>query len=288
MKIAGFIFLFFLTSCLEAKVEPIERLGVYGDGLNIEGGLIPRRSLKSHQIWANVCFVLDRPLIDKTDLDEITADNPYRLKESSIPSYNECRAALIQALIMKYYLAKQDCGHIILNVHRNSSGPRHLDDLETILIKCLGEMDIHKIAPRKFQCGSTTLELQYGTKNLSGYDHADIVISISLVAGFNSEWPAGTAIIASKFTPFDVHSMIVAESGAFEIDNHLKSAIDDLLSLQSTRLIDNINREFHSPNLAKSGLKACRLTKRDFKEGRMLQVSGMFYPKQIPSTFEVY
>ncbi len=288
MKIAGFIFLLFLASSIEAKIEPIERLGVYGDGLNMEGGLIPRRSLKDHQIWANVCFVLDRPLIDKTDLDEITASNPYRLKESSIPGYNECRAALVQALIMKYYLAKQNYGHIILNVHRNSSGPRHLDDLETILIKCLDEMDIHKAGPRKFQCGSTTLELQSGTKNLSGYEHADVVISISLVAGFNPEWPAGTAIIPSKFTPFDVHSMIVAESGTFETNNHLRFAIDDVLSLQSKHLIDNINREFHSPNPEKANLKTARLTKKDFKEGRMLQVSGMFYPKQIPTTFEVY
>ena len=202
-----FIIIGILTcQIIEAKSLALRDLNLYGDGLNIEGGIIPRYALGENQIWANICFVLDRPLLNRLDLDEITKENPYRLKEASLPNYNEPQAALVQALILKYYIenAHRICGieeenlaHIIVQVHRNSSGPSHLDLLENFIKGFLQKHQPTLISSRVYQLGNCILELRHGyaSNDLNDYEGADVVISISLVAGLHEDWDSGTALI---------------------------------------------------------------------------------------------
>ena len=49
-------------------------------------------------------MILDRPLITGKTLEEITKDNLYPLKESSIEEYNELKVNKAYAQVLYYYL----------------------------------------------------------------------------------------------------------------------------------------------------------------------------------------
>src|SRR5690349_10394666 len=133
---------------LEAKKCSIEDLRFVADGLNIEGGSISRKYLREGQIWANLCVILDRPFVDGVEWEQLTNSNIFPLKEASILSYNEAQVNLTYALILQYYLthahkivnkADRETVRILIQVHRNTSGPRHVELLEQLLCECQSE-----------------------------------------------------------------------------------------------------------------------------------------------------
>jgi len=292
MRSFSFIIAFLLASqFVLAKTEPMCALPHYADGLDMEGALIWKRALRKDQIWANVCFVLDCPLHAKIDLDEITQNNPYPLKEASILEYNEKQVALITASILKYYILnthklskRQDdeVAVLVVQVHRNSSGPKHIKLLKHILNTCLEDV--------KLENNMCTIEFRFGTvlKNIDDYKEADVVLSISLVAGFNLKWKSGTALIPETFIPFDTYNMTLAKSLSYQPQNHLLKVLPEVIALATDGLIEEINSNIHSPNPKKDKQKARKLRMEDFHRSAILQSNGMFYPKQLPDHFEVF
>ncbi len=279
------LFLLIFTSLF--ATDQLSNLHCYGDALNMEGGLIPKFALTKEQTWANICFVLDKPLIEQKDLDEITAENSYTLKESSILDFNEPQAVLVQSLILDYYLKSKKPQHIMVNVHRNRSGPAHLDQLERMLQlqyqpKALGD--------RRYQIGAHTISLCYGTilDFAERFKEADVVFSISMVAGLNQKWKSGTPVLPEQFVPFDLHSMNLVTSGKYHSQNHLLEVLPEILALQNDKLIRKVNQLFASPNPSKKKVHAKKLTLNDFMKGVIFQANGMFYPKKLAKQFEVY
>lgn len=293
-----FLVYFLTTMCSlwGGETDLLSHLSHYGDGLNIEGGLIAKDQKKEHQVWANIGFILDRPLIEKRDLDEITKENTYLLKESSLLEYNEPQVAMIQALVIKYYIEN---GHLItnknrdepvrmvINVHRNRSGPAHIELLERLFQVCF--TDLKKIDYRKYATKKMVITLSYGTlvDFSDEFEDADIILSLSLFSGLNQAWSAGTALLPETFIPFDLHSMHLLFSDSSPSQNHLLEVIEKVLALQTALLITQVNEEFFSPNRKKRMLKAHWIQKEEIKEATILQANGMFYPKHMRNTFEV-
>ncbi|NGX57961.1 MAG: hypothetical protein K940chlam3_00862 [Chlamydiae bacterium] len=281
------LLLILITGSVNA--EYLSNLHQYGDGLNIEGGVIPKRVLKPDQIWVNFGFVLDRPFHNQTDLDEITMVNPYVLKESSLPDYNEPQTVLVQAQVLRYYLTQfEKPKNIRVHVHRNSSGPAHLDLIERIIETCLWDLEPMRIGERAYKIADNLVTLSHGAMTHFDFEDADIVISISLYAGIHTDWESGTPIVPEEFIPLDLHSMLLVTSATFSSKNHLLQVLPDIVKLQSLEIIDTINREFSSPNLTKEHLKASPLEVDDFMKSRIFQANGMFYPKKLSQRIEVH
>jgi len=274
--------------------DEMKELSRFADGLNIEGGVIPSQHLREGQIWANVGFILDRPFDNCVDLDELTQANHYPLKEASIRDYNEPQAALVQALAIRYYLlyGRELFGRPIrmaVHVHRNRSGPLHLRVIERLIETCLEDLGPDKIADRHYQILGHDVTLSHGTLRpfSEEFGDIDVILSISLFSGFHPRWISGTPALPEHFIPFDLHSLLMVRSAGFPSQNHLLKALPDMIGLQTAALIAKINQEFPSANPNKQW-KATPLDAGDFKRAIILQANGMFYPKQMKTTFDVY
>lgn len=255
----------FSQAVAEVMLQPLEELCLYGDALNIEGGLIAQRCLQENQVWANLCFILDRPLHDGVELREITKKNVYPLKEANITSYNERRAALATAAVLKYYIecahsvvSLDDCDYakIVVQVHRNSTGPMHV----RFLRKLIGLMGLETLDRGVTSDGAQLLvfprsqvemELRYGVQP-THYESAHIVLSIGVAAGLNSNWESGTVMLPCQFTPFDLHNMALMPSLTYTVNNHLSEVIEKVVAMQDKELLDAINHRYASANPAKN------------------------------------
>lgn len=304
-------FLIALIGFIEAKEEfPLDQLMYFADGLNIEGGTIAKDYLKGNQIWANLCVTLDRPFHDGIDWNQITQSNYYPLKESSILAYNEAKVNLAYALILSYYLKfahtltgkMQDQEvKIILQVHRNTSGPGHLELVKRLLDRCFPDLCKikfketnnfkHELFSYKILENNVQIAFCYGNLpeflgKAGKYENADIVISFSLVAGLHPEWESGSLLIPCKWIPLYLESMKLDLQAAYSVPNHLAQILNDILLHQEERLIKIVKNEFDSLNPFKKNI-ARKLTAEDFKKAILLQVDGMFNPSSLKSKFFV-
>lgn len=118
------------------------------------------------------------------------------------------------------------------------------------------------------------------------YKDADIVLSYSLVAGFNREWKSGSLLLPKQWTPFPLEKMCLYPNKSYCCRNHLLEVLDDILLTQTDELINCINNEFRSPNICKQQT-AQKLMRSDFKNANLLQVDGMFNPSKLPESFNV-
>lgn len=307
------IFLLMVSTQVLNSVElPMNQLKWVADGLNIEGGRIPSQYLEKGQIWANLCVVLDRPFEDGIEWQQLTNLNPFPLKEASLLDYNEAQVNLAYVSLMGYYMEhahqivhKPDnqTVKILIQVHRNTSGPRHIELLEQFLLECYPEWRgikqyLHSsskyalftyLFPNKnvevnFCYGSTPDKFEELAKE-GKYREVDIVLSFSLVAGLHSNWTSGSLLIPEKHIPFSLKDVTVSPQTEYSIQNHLIEAIPDIMRCQDQNVLKVINEKFRSLNPQKQHLMARLLTSEDFNKATLLQVDGDFNPSQLPLTF---
>lgn len=287
--------------CGEGIPQPLTEIWNYGAALNIEGGRIPKQYLGKGQIWANLCFILDRPFYNGVELKDITHANVYPLKEANIMAYNERKAALATSLVLKYYirnahklaaLAEQTPAKVVVQVHRNSTGAAHIRFLEA-LIRLLKEETEHLGTSDQgaellaFPQHKALLELRYGV-HPSSYESAHIVLSIGLAAGLHPSWQSGSIILPHRFVPFDLHAMVLMLNESYEVANHLVGVVEEVIALQDEQLLLAINHRFASLNPAKASEQTGALVKEDFLFATLLQVSGLFNPTQLPKEVSVF
>lgn len=287
MKKIIFFFLCFFAYAY-AQTRPLADLKNVADGLNIEGGSVCDY-LKEGKIWANLCVILDRPFADGIEWQTITDTNPFPLKEASLSDYNETQVNLAYALFLKYYIEqahsivkkpKTQPVKILLQVHRNTSGPHHLSLLREL---------VDLIDPKQ---ENVELIFSYGTRpehlaKEGKYDQADIVLSFSLVAGLHPQWPSGSLLIPKEHIPFSLKTLALEIDKKYLSRNHLLRALPEVIAQQNDNLIAQINARFPSKNPEKKGLRAKRLRSEDFKEATLLQVDDMFNPSRLPSQFSI-
>jgi hypothetical protein len=303
------------TNCYKTEfkaqdsVQKLSRLKSYADVLNIEGGLIPTHhfSKDKKQIWANLAVILDRPLLNGVDLNELSAKNIYPLKESSIPDYNEAKVCLAHLMLLKYYIGQahvvakkpdSEKVKIVIQVHRGSSAKFQIKNLETALETCFeGEFkqekspsvldNIHSFYKGIHKNIEVEFRWRYTPDAISHYEDADIVLSLSLVAGLSEELPSGSLTIPHKFVPMFLNNMVMKKSEEYEAPNHLTGKISEVLQNQTEEYVAIINKIFKSPNPDKASLNATALKVIDFKPVTVLQVEGLFNPKSLPKMFSI-
>lgn len=312
-RIIGFalFFLAVINHFLIAAEFPLNQLKKIADGLNIEGGTIYQRYLRQGQIWANLCIVLDRPFEDGVEWQELKNSNNFPLKEAVVLDYNESQVNFTYATVMHYYITHahqildkptNQIAKILIQVHRNTSGPRHTELLEQLLCECYP--DIEKIKQTTVSLSKSKYELFsyffpnmnvqvdycYGVapENLGTqekYNDKDIILSFSLVAGLHPEWKSGSLLIPDQHIPFYLKNVRLAIDEKYIVQNHLNQILYDLIKNQSDEVLQTINDHFYSFNPQKR--RAKKLLQEDFKNATLLQVDDLFNPSQLPQTFNL-
>lgn len=280
----------------------LHQLHTLGDAFNIEGGT-PFLKLNKHQIWLNLAVVLDRPLVDGKTLHEITTHNPFSLKESSIETYNEAQVNLAFTLITLHYLqhghtimkkAPEQDMHLVLYIHRNSSGKKQVKLFQSLIQAAIDKNNIVKnLEPKKnspsimdvwyFPEYKTTLEFRIGYEDymIGNYEDCDIIFSFSLVGGLNQKYPSGSLLIPEQFIPYAIDAHTIYKNQAYSVSNHLHQELPLILEHpEHEKLVEVINRTplFLSPNPVKNSLRAQKLTLQDFNKATIFQIPKNFNP----------
>lgn len=311
--IARFVIFLFLSinHSLEANDFPLNYLKFFADGLNIEGGVIPQKYLRKEQIWANLCVILDRPFEDGVEWQELTNLNTFPLKEATILDYNEAQVNFAYATIMHYYMtyahqivnkSEDQVAKILIQVHRNTSGPNQLELLKNLILRCYPHfqgvkqqrVDSSKYELYTYFFPTINVEINfcYGTApenlgEMKKYEEFDIILSFSLVAGLNPAWKSGSLLVSNHYIPFSLKQLNLFPKEEYFIRNHLKEVLPDLIENQSKEVLKLITQQFGSLNSNKSHMQAKPLTLEDFKEATLLQVDGLFNPSQLPPNFQL-
>lgn len=306
----AFLYFAAIAHLLIADEFPLNQLKQVADGLNIEGGTVYHKYLRQGQLWSNLCIVLDRPFEDGIEWQELTNLNNFPLKEAAILDYNEAQVNFTYATFMHYYIthahkllakSSDQIAKILIQVHRNSSGPRHVELLEQLLSQCYP--DLKKVkkneSSSKYELFSyffpnlnVQVDFCYGVapENLGEqekYSKVDIVLSFSLVAGLHPEWKSGSLLIPDQHIPFYLKNAILALERKYFVENHINHILKDLIKNQDDAVLEKINNHFYSLNPKKKHLKAKKLSEKDFKNAILLQVDGLFNPSELPSKFKL-
>lgn len=286
---------------------PTHEVKYLADGLNIEGG-IPYNSLKEGQLWANLCVVLDRPFEDGLDLAEITENNSYPLKESSIPTYNEAMVHYAFLTTVHYYIThaqeiskknRNRSARMVVQIHRNSSGKNHLNMLEELMKEAFKGLSPIKLGSAGmadntlfsyyYPESDLLVEYRFGYSplTLDNYEGQDIILSLSLASGFKPEWESGTLMIPEKFIPFNLQTMTIEQSNAYQVSNHFIKILPEVLEGQNFAVLQSVNTFYRSPNIKKLSQRAHMLSAVDFHSATLLQADGIFNPKLLPNSLNL-
>ncbi len=287
---------------LNSEKFQLNQIHKWADVLNIEGGTIPKK-LNKNQKWFNVATVLDKPYIDGIEFDFMSKNKKFDLKESAINDYNELQNYFVHITLLKYCI---DNAHILSNkknnenvkivvqVHRPKSGIKYINLLNEIICKAYPEFNSYKKLPGKLPLevfiyelpNNININFRYGSapQTLNDYEDVDIVISISLVAGFNPNLKSGDMVIPTKFVPMDLDTMILKFNEKYFVKNYFLEDLEKIVNSQDINLLTIINEYFKSPNKTKN-LKATKFNMDDFKEVTDLHVNKDFSPSLLPKEF---
>jgi hypothetical protein len=289
---------------------PLDSLRTFGDGMNVEGGSVAHKYLNERQIWANVCPIMDHPFVNGVEFRHIKEKNIYSLKESSVEGYNEPQVNYAFVEIVHYYLTNGHCIvqktpgetlNVVVQMHRNSSGPKHLTLLTQMLVACYPELRINEEGKSSFVYEHVVWQLpEINVRAIfyfsddpkflgeaQKYVAADIVVSLGLCGGLNPQYGSSTLLVPSSFIPFSVPKMSLSKTLQYSVQNHLLSALADIISRQSAYALRVINAQFISPNPSKSEQKARALVSSDFKQAVIIQSPDIINPSQMQANFQL-
>lgn len=311
--VLSFLFNFSLFQILADDCQyffPINEVHKFADVLNIEGGLIAQK-LNENQKWFNVATVLDLPFIDGVELEQLTTNNKFYLKESSIADYNELQTYFMHASLIKYCIdnahkisnkTSDDKVGIIVQIHRGSSGIKYLKILEKIIEGIFPDFsEFKKIESSYFNeqfayklPSKISVSFRYGyepkhytdiQEKLCIDNCCDIFISISLVAGFNKQLKSGDIVAPIKFIPTDLDKAQMNLKFQYNIKNYFYEYLPDILNSQNHEVLNFINENFKSPNGSKKHHKAKFLVSNEIKDVTVLQVNKNFNPSTLRTNF---
>jgi hypothetical protein len=255
---------------------PLKSIYLYGDGFNIEGSDLAK-CLSDSQVWCNLCMPLDMPIKNKETLAEITLNNPYTLKETSITEYNEVNVNLAIMLIINY--CESNKKNLLIHVHRGSSALRFIesciDMIKKQYVKVMNiENNILNINDKiliKFMNG-------YNVNEFKNYPNYDVIFSLSLMGGLNLEYTSGILTLPSVFVPFDTTNRIIDCTKMTKCRNYLIEILDDILNIDQSKFFGAVNHKSENPDKQHV---AQTLTKEMFKftDVTVLQINELYNPK---------
>ena len=248
----------------------------FGAGLNIEGGF-PYRDLQSSKstIWANLILVLDRPLIDMIDFDDIVKNNPYLLLENAIIEINERQFLTVYMLILEFYvlngskLVNKKDPTIVVHIHQDEN--------------CYPLIKIITSLLEKRNLMSSRIKFKTDKPNYQSMNHGkymcDILISLSQCAGLDPSIPAGALLCSDTFIPLDLQSSTLRLDSKYQVKNSLIEHSQEIFGQDCVNdIVKLVNTEYVSANPNKSGQIARRPVVGDLHHTNIIQVDRLWNP----------
>lgn len=249
-------------------------------GLNIEGGN-PGIDLGSDKIWACLCLVLDRPLIDDISFDYVMnsmKENAYPLLENTIDTINEKHMIAQMILVALYYieLAVEKCYRVVVfHFHQDkivhnliSIFDKYLHDLIKIIGINVGDVNI------KYRTDNR-IYLETDINN----DGVDIVVSFSQCAGLDAKYVPGTMLVPNEFIPMNFVKKIIYCHDKYTCKNDLVDNYIDVASkVYQQNIVDYVNDNYMSASKYKHENMATIVASDDFVVTTLLQVSDLWVP----------
>lgn len=269
--------------------------GVPGYRFRVAGGWKSKAMYKRYPegIWANLCVVLDRPLITGKTLDAVTSGSKaaeYALKESAIEEFNEQRVNLAYLLILKYYISFAPL-KITCQIHRGSSAKHQIAVIKKLLSESYGSR-YYEVSENTVRVtnglGVATIVFRNGYKidDCDHYGDSDCVISLSMVCGLEYGLPSGSLLLPDKFIPMDFkvdasgkpYDHVLYETMKYSVTNDLVHKMRDVLCEQSKKVVGLVN-SIPSKNPEKAHMTTEKLTYDDFHFGSTLaQIPSIWNP----------
>lgn len=311
-----FIFAFYsIASYIYAnfcRFTRIDELKFFNGGLNIEGGDPLKVIMKTNPntIWANIVIILDRPMIDNIIFDKLVkekADNNYPLLENTIQDLNEREflSAYLQTAL--YYIdysyrnfEKKESVKIVIHFHQDKLSISLIKIFDKLLkeLRVLCKLNEAKKIIIEYRNDCKIVNLQEDEKELLdvkvgetsnfyqlqqkdpnyNYGDADIVLSFSQCAGIYYRYKTGAILWPNKFIPYDISNKTIYESKTYFSDNHITESLYSIIESNRNKIVtDYLNENYESANKTKKH-KCVKLTKDDFINAPILQVSELWNP----------
>lgn len=260
------------------KYLSASKLSYLAPGLNIEGGN-PARDLNSNSIWACLCVVLDRPLIDNISFDNVMASvkkNNYPLLENAIPNLNEKQMfsqMLCTALYYVELMIKKSLTYLTIHVHQDIIAKNLITIFDSHFKKLMDNIGI------KYE----NLVINYRTdtghylKTSVNNDKIDVLISFSQCAGLDANLEPGSMLVPNEFIPMTDDRILCRD--IYQSNNDLANHIEDVVKVSYHQyVVDYINDNYVS---AKQCQGEARISdSKDFVISRLLQVSDLWCPSE--------
>ena len=257
---------------------PIQDLGRFAGGLNVEGGYPYLDITRPNVLWVNLIVVLDRPLIDNVSFTELVNEFQtanYPLLENTVEELNEHKMFSILLLTTIYYISKfhKDGLKICIIFHQPSKYLSHPQNIIRIFDDYLNKLINLK-----------GIELIYMTddpfyiKNAKAFD-TDILISFSQCAGLDPALKPGDVLVANTFIPFDVKNRELMLDKKYVVKNDVINTYLEIVRDPNNEAICKlINTTYVSKNKNKASDKTDLIKRSDFIKSDILQVNDLWNP----------
>lgn len=261
-------------------------------GLNIEGGR-PYHDLIKHSPdakWINLVLVLDTPLTDNINFNDIFSNNKYPLLENAIQKINEHQLLSIYLAIISYYFdnAKnifpfQEKIKIMIHLHQFPSCQPLIEIISQYLKMVTIDLSI-EMTNIFYDFITDTPTYQ---ETLPDYEKVDILISLSQCAGLDENIPAGELIIPHIFIPYNITEKKIYSSKKYTASNILEQ---DILQIVNSKYFETscriINQNYKSANESKRDHLAS-IENINFHYKPLLQVQELWNPDNKKEIIEI-
>jgi len=271
---------------LQLRITELHKLAT---GINIEGGYPYRCLMRDNPfknvIWGNIVLVLDRPLLDNILFEEIEKkirEDTSLILENLIDEINEHKMFATYLMILCYYIAngrqllnkkKDDILHIVVHIHQDIVGMNIISRFKKYLPE-MKDIDLTKIIIEYRIDDYTFISTQHN------YTNTDILLSLSQCAGLHPDLKPGDFIIPNTFIPYDIKNKKIYWLSQYKIPNNIVNELNNILNSKYNKLCkEYINNNYISLNSKKLNDQANLLTKKDFYQTDVLQVTELWNPK---------
>jgi hypothetical protein len=260
----------------------VKDLPLYADGVQLEGGWVAQKQLRSDQKYANVSVVWDLPLKGLA-ASEAFAYGKEKFRESRIAAYNERQAIHLMVSSVRYYLKETKPGQktVFLFYVGKKTSVNYFDLIERVLKK----YDPSLVFEKNNDSGTTIAVLHdpegrcmefithYSWLSSKSFQDASTVVGFSWNGGFNPDYQSGDFVIPTQFIDIARRGekfSVLFLNEKYKIKNDFQEHLSRFIQSQDQKIADLVNQEFQSENPLKKNHRARLFCEKDFHQNATL------------------